>query len=76
MQGNKDQLIEALVKKVGLSKRQAAESVNVVLDEITKALSQGKEVKITGFGKFLVKESRGKKLPKFKAGQVLKDAVK
>jgi DNA-binding protein HU-beta len=72
----KDEIIQALVKKVGLSKRQATESLNTVFDEIIKDLSKGEEVKLTGFGKFLVKESRGKKLPKFKAGQILKDAVK
>lgn len=72
----KEDIILALVKKVGLSKRQAVESLNTVFDEITKDLSKGDEVKLTGFGKFLVKESRGRKLPKFKAGQILKDAVK
>jgi len=72
----KDDLILALVKKVGLSKRQATDSLNTVFDEIIKDLSKGEEVKLTGFGKFLVKESQGRKLPKFKAGRVLKDAVK
>ena len=72
----KEDIIQSLVKKVGLSKGQAAESLNVVFDEIIKDLSKGEQVKLTGFGKFLVKESRGKKLPKFKAGQTLKDAVR
>ena len=73
---NKEDLIQAVVKKVGLSKRQALESLNTVFDEIIKHLSRGEEVKLTGFGKFLVKQSRGRKLPKFKAGQTLKDAVR
>lgn len=73
---SKEDLIQALIKKVGLSKRQAAECLNVVFDEIIKTLSKGDFVKLTGFGKFFVKESRGKKLPKFKAGRILKDAVK
>lgn len=72
---NKD-IIQALVKKIGLSKRQAKESLNAVFDEISKALSKGEEVRLSGFGKFLVKESQGRKLPKFKAGQGLKSAVK
>jgi len=73
---DKELIIQALVKKIGLSKRQAGEALNTVFDEISKSLSKGQEVKLTGFGKFLVKESRGRKLPKFKAGQVLKSAVK
>jgi len=88
----KDELIQAIVKKIGLSKRQAAESLTVLLDEITKSLSRGEEVVLTGFGKFKVsqrKERKGRnpktgetikiaarKAPVFKAGKVLKDAVK
>lgn len=80
------------MKKTGLSKRQAAESLSVVLEEITKALSQGEEVVLTGFGKFRVsqrKERMGinpktkekikipaRKAPVFRPGQTLKDAVK
>ena len=88
----KNDLIQALMKKTGLSKRQAAESLSVVLEEITKALSQGEEVVLTGFGKFRVsqrKERMGinpktkekikipaRKAPVFRPGQTLKDAVK
>ncbi len=88
----KDELIQAIVKKTGLSKRQAAESLTVLLDEITKSLSRGEEVVLTGFGKFKIsqrKERKGRnpktgetikiaarKAPVFKAGKVLKDAVK
>jgi len=73
---DKEIIIQALVRKLGLSKKQAAEALNVVFDEISKSLSKGQEVKLSGFGKFLVKESQGRKLPKFKAGQILKSAVK
>ena len=89
---SKNELIEALIKKVSLSKRQATESLNTILDEITKALSKGEEVILTGFGKFKVsqrKEREGRnpktgekikilarKAPVFKPGQTLKDAVK
>ncbi len=88
----KDNLIDALVKKMGISKGQASECISVFLDEITKSLSRGEEVVLTGFGKFKVaqrKEREGrnpktgetlkiaaKKAPVFKAGKVLKDAVK
>ncbi len=73
---DKDLIVQALVKKLNLSKRQASEALSLIFDEITKSLSKGQEVKLTGFGKFLVKESRDRKLPKFKAGQTLKEAVK
>ncbi len=89
---NKDNLVEIMAKKAGISKRQAAELLTVVLDEISKALARGEEVVLTGFGKFKVaqrKEREGinpktkekivipaKKAPVFRAGRVLKDAVK
>ena len=88
----KDELIQSIVKKTGLSKRLASETLAVILDEITKSLSKGKEVAFTGFGKFEVvrrKARKGinpktgetlkipaRKAPKFKAGKALKDAVK
>lgn len=88
----KDDLIQALVRKIGLSKRQATDSFNVILEEISKALSKGEEVVLTGFGKFKVsqrKERMGinpktkekikipaRKAPVFRPGRTLKDAVK
>lgn len=88
----KEDIIQSLVQKTGLSKRQSAEFLNVVLDEITKALSVGKEVILPGFGKFLAAERKERegvnpktgekikipaaKVPRFKAGKSLKDAVK
>ncbi len=88
----KDDLIQALAKKMGSPKSQAAESLSVVLEEITKTLSQGKDVVLTGFGKFSVSKRKARmgvnpktgekikiaamKVPKFKAGKILKDAVR
>jgi DNA-binding protein HU-beta len=87
----KDQLVEA-VAKVCDSKRQANEAVNAVLDAITKALSKGDKVTLPGFGAFSVSKRAARmgvnprtgakiriaatKVPKFKAGKALKDAVK
>ena len=54
---NKLQLTEAVAAKAtGLTKKQAAEAVNAVLDAIAEALAAGDDVKITGFGGFEVKE--------------------
>jgi DNA-binding protein HU-beta len=88
----KDNLIEAIIRKVGISRRQATESLATLLDEITKALSKGEEVQFSGFGKFSVSQRKERegvnpktkekitipamKTPKFKAGQTLKDAVR
>lgn len=88
---DKKNLIETISKKIGISKNDSGEIVNLVLDEITKSLSKGEEVVFTGFGKFCVsqrKEREGinpqtkekikipaSKLPKFKAGRILKEAV-
>ncbi len=88
----KENLVQSLIKKMGLSKRTAEESLNIVLEEIAKSLSKGEEVVLTGFGKFEVKVLKermgmnpktGKKIkipsiktPKFRAGKSLKDAVR
>ncbi|MFH1575345.1 MAG: HU family DNA-binding protein [Candidatus Nealsonbacteria bacterium] len=88
----KEDIIQAIIKKTGASKTQAAECLNVLLDEIVKSLSRGEEVVLTGFGRFKViqrKEREGrnpktgetikieaKKVPVFKPGSILKDAVK
>ena len=74
------------------SKKQALEVVDAVFDTITKTLSQGDEVKIPGFGNFKVAKraermgvnpKTGEKIkiaastkPKFRAGKLLKEAVK
>ncbi len=89
---NKADLIAQVANDSSLPKAQAASAVDAVLDTITGALKGGDEVKIAGFGTFSVANraaSTGRnpktgepikiaatKLPKFKAGKGLKDAVK
>ena len=88
----KAELIEALVKKLAISKTQANESIDIILDQITKALSKGDQVTLTGFGTFKVSKRAARtgrnpktgealkipamNVPKFKAGKGLKDAVR
>ncbi|MBU3918466.1 HU family DNA-binding protein [Patescibacteria group bacterium] len=88
----KQDLVEVIAQKTGLSKAAAGESLNVTLDEIGKALSKGQEVVLTGFGKFLVSKRKARvgrnpqtgaslkipatTVPRFKAGKALKDMVK
>jgi DNA-binding protein HU-beta len=87
----KDELIEA-VANVCSSKKEAGEAVNAVFDNITKTLSKGDKVVLTGFGAFSVSKRAARMgvnprtgakikiaattVPKFKAGKALKEAVK
>lgn len=89
---NKAELINAVAEKASLSKKDAELSVNATIDAITEALAKGDKVQLVGFGGFEVKvraERIGRnpktreeikipasKVPVFKAGKALKDAVK
>ncbi len=88
---NKNELIETVVSAMNIKKTEAAMAVDTVFDAITKSLTNGKEVKIAGFGSFSVLKRAARtgrnprtgeslkiaasKQPKFKAGKALKDAV-
>jgi DNA-binding protein HU-beta len=88
---NKNELIDAVAKRSGLSKADTAKAVDGVFEEITNSLKQEDEVRLVGFGTFSVATraaSEGRnprtgeriqipasKQPKFKAGKGLKDAL-
>ena len=88
---NKTELIAEVAKKCGMSKKDAEKAVTTTFDTITEALSQGDKVQLVGFGSFEVKsraartgrnprtkevvEIPASKVPVFKAGKALKDAV-
>jgi len=88
---NKLQLTDAVAQKAGMTKKDAAEAVNAVLDVIAETLAAGGDIKITGFGGFEVKSraARTGRNPKtgeevqipaskyvaFSAGSTLKDKV-
>lgn len=88
---NKDQLVEAVVKSSGFSKKNAEKAVTHVLDSIFEALKQGEEVRLVGFGKFDVRSREARpgrssktgeeielpagKVPIFTAGIDLKNAL-
>ncbi|MDD4333671.1 MAG: HU family DNA-binding protein [Candidatus Pacebacteria bacterium] len=89
---SKDALSDAIVKKTAVSKRVATDALNAIIDEVTTTLAKGGQVTITGFGTFKVSKRAARtgrnpktgealkipamKVPKFKAGKSLKDAVK
>ncbi len=88
---NKTELIAAVAEKSGLSKKDADNAVNAMLDAVVETLTQGEKVQIVGFGTFEVRsrsERQGRdprtnnpitipasKSPAFKAGKAFKDAV-
>lgn len=88
----KDQIVEAIANKTGLSKKQTDEVIEALLENITKALQKGDKVAFTGFGAFVISNRKARqgvnpktgakiqipamKAPKFRAGKALKEAVK
>jgi len=88
---NKADLIEAVTGQTGLQKADATRAVDAVFDSISSALKAGASVALLGFKKFVVKaraarsgrnprtgetiEIAASKVPGFKAGKGLKDAV-
>lgn len=89
---NKTELVAAVAAKAELSKKDAEAAVAAVLDSVKDALADGDKVSLVGFGTFSVKTRAARegvnaltgkpfstpetKVPAFKAGSALKDAVK
>lgn len=87
---NKQDLISAVADEAGLGKADASRAVEAVIETISRALKQGDDVRLVGFGTFTLsrrKASIGRNprtgepmsikasaQPKFKAGKLLKDA--
>ncbi|HFQ14679.1 MAG TPA: HU family DNA-binding protein [Gammaproteobacteria bacterium] len=88
---NKAELIDAVAENADISKASATRAVDTVLESITDTLKKGDQVALVGFGTFSVKERAARtgrnprtgepleipaaKVPSFKAGKALKDAV-
>ncbi len=88
---NKSELIDAIAANGGLSKADAGKALDATIASITEALKSGDTVTLVGFGTFGVKERaartgrnpqtgatleiKASKVPRFKAGKGLKDAV-
>ncbi|PCI48993.1 MAG: integration host factor subunit alpha [Alphaproteobacteria bacterium] len=53
-------LSEAVYQEVGLSRNESAELVEAVLDEISRNLVEGDNVKISSFGSFIVRSKDGR----------------
>ena len=88
---NKAELIAAVSEKAGISKKDREKAINATFDTISAALEAGEKVQLVGFGVFDVKERGARigrnpktkeeikiaasRVPAFKAGKALKDAV-
>lgn len=88
---NKNELISKVADDTELSKSDAAKAVDSIFDSITGELKSGGDIRLVGFGTFLVtkrKATTGRNpqtgaaidipaanVPKFRAGKALKEAV-
>lgn len=67
----KIELAEKLVNEHGLSKKEAKELVDSFFEEIRVALSQGEEVKLSGFGNFQLRDKKSRPGRNPKTGEVV-----
>ncbi len=88
----KGDLVAKISKQAGLTKAASEKALNAFIDTVKKSLKKGESVTLVGFGSFSVARRKARtgrnpqtgksikipaaRVPKFKAGQGLKDAVK
>ncbi len=88
---NKAELVQNVAEKTGLTKKESEKAVIAVFDSIQAALKAGEKVQLVGFGTFETRgrgartgrnprsgetiQIPASKVPAFKAGKTLKDAV-
>jgi DNA-binding protein HU-beta len=88
---NKSELVEAIAQGADLTKAAATRALDSTINAITEALQQNDQISLVGFGTFTVKERAARtgrnpqtgeeiqikaaKVPSFKPGKALKDAV-
>ena len=88
---NRTELVEAMSKKTGLTKKETEASLKAFIDVVGSALKKGDKIQLVGFGTFEVNKRaarKGKnpqtgevikiaasKAPKFKPGKALKELV-
>lgn len=54
----KADIVEAIYEKVGFSKKEAADLVEMVFETIKETLENGEKIKISGFGNFVVRRKQ------------------
>lgn len=87
----KAEIIENVYSKIGFSKKESSDIVELVFDTMRKTLEKGEKIKISGFGNFVVRQKRprigrnpqtgeqieisARKVLTFRPSQVLKAAL-
>ena len=88
----REELVQRMAKEAGIPKTKASQALNALFDGVTGALKKGKRVSFVGFGTFTVGKRKARmgrnprtgaeiriaasKVPKFRAGKSLRDAVR
>lgn len=54
----KAEIVEQIYEKIGFSKKESADIVELVFDTMKETLSKGEKIKISGFGNFVVRQKR------------------
>lgn len=88
---NKSELVDAIAQKTDMSKASAGKAVDAMVEVIGDTLRKGDQVTLVGFGTFLTRQREARegrnprtgqtiqikasRVPSFKAGKALKDAV-
>lgn len=57
----KADIIENIYERVGISKKETAAAVQTIFDTIKENLEDGENVKISGFGNFMVRQKRSRR---------------
>jgi len=89
---SKAELVDMVTENTGLKKKDVKTVVDGAIESITKSLSKGSKIQLTGFGTFEVRQRQERqgvrpgttekitipasKYPAFKAGKALKESVK
>ncbi|MCB0831952.1 MAG: HU family DNA-binding protein [Bacteroidetes bacterium] len=88
----KAEIVARMAKDTGMPKTKAEKALNTFVDCVTGTLKKGKSVTLVGFGSFVVSKRKARagrnpqtgatikiaaaKVPRFRAGKALKDAVR
>nr|WP_206524160.1 MULTISPECIES: integration host factor subunit alpha [Lujinxingia] len=87
----KADIVDTVYEKVGITKREASDYVDTIFEVMKETLEEGEEIKVSGFGKFEVREKGERvgrnprtgieiviperRVLRFKVSQVLKDSI-
>nr|WP_233497034.1 integration host factor subunit alpha [Lujinxingia litoralis] len=87
----KADIVDSVYEKVGITKKEASDYVDTIFEVMKETLEEGEEIKVSGFGKFEVREKSQRvgrnprtgieiviperRVLRFKVSQVLKDSI-